>query len=84
MRFLFPNMGPAQVTRSSMSKPSKMAEYLAGVINLYWPNGRRRKWSRALVRHVADPGVALVEALGVAASIFVSGTARSRRTTDGS
>jgi hypothetical protein len=29
MRFLFPNMGPAQVTRSSMSKPLKMAEYLA-------------------------------------------------------
>ena len=29
MRFLFPNMGPAQVTRSSMSKPSKVAEYLA-------------------------------------------------------
>jgi hypothetical protein len=49
-----------------MSKPSKIAEYLAGVLNTYRPPGQT-SWSRALVRHRADPGEALAGVLGVAA-----------------
>jgi hypothetical protein len=38
---------------------------LWGVIHFYRPRGRRGKWSKALVRHGADPGEALAGVLGV-------------------
>ena len=37
-----------------------------GVLNTYRPPGQT-SWSRALVRHWADPGVALAVVLGVSA-----------------
>ena len=40
---------------------------LWGVIHLYRHTGRRGKWSRALVRHGADPRAALAKVLGVPA-----------------
>jgi hypothetical protein len=40
---------------------------LWGVIHFYRPRGRRGKWSKALVRHEADPAEALAEVLGVSA-----------------
>ena len=40
---------------------------LWGVIHFYRPRGRRGKWSKALVRHGADPGLALAAVLGVGA-----------------
>jgi hypothetical protein len=40
---------------------------LWGVIAAYRPAGRRGRWSRALVRHEADPQSALAEVLGVPA-----------------
>ena len=39
---------------------------LWGVIHLYRPRGRRGKWSRGLVRHGANPRMALAAVLGVA------------------
>jgi hypothetical protein len=39
---------------------------LWGVIGAYRRAGRRGRWSKALVRHGADPGVALAEVVGVA------------------
>jgi len=51
---------------------------LWGVIHLYRPRGRRGKWCRALVRHGADPRMALAAVLGVAAEdIQVREAARS-------
>jgi hypothetical protein len=40
---------------------------LWGVIHLYRFSGRRGRWSRALVRHGADPRMALAAVLGLAA-----------------
>jgi hypothetical protein len=40
---------------------------LWGVIHLYRPSGRRGKWSRALVRHGADPRITLSSVLGLPA-----------------
>ena len=41
---------------------------LWGVIGSYRRAGRRGRWSKALVRHGADPRAALAEVLGVAAA----------------
>src|SRR5262249_51819659 len=49
---------------------------LWGVIHLYRPIGRRGKWSRALVRHGANPRMALSTVLGMPAEdIRVKGCA---------
>jgi hypothetical protein len=50
---------------------------LWGVIHLYRPNGRRGKWSKALVRHGADAGVAISSVLGLPAE-----KSRSRKAPD--
>jgi hypothetical protein len=47
--------------------PSISIIRLWGVIHFYQPRGRRGKWSKALVRHGADPGEALAAVLGVLA-----------------
>jgi hypothetical protein len=47
--------------------PSISIIRLWGVIHFYRPRGRRGKWSRALVRHGADPAEALAAVLGVSA-----------------
>ena len=40
---------------------------LWGVIHFFRPRGRRGKWSKALIRHGADPRTALAGVLGLAA-----------------
>lgn len=47
--------------------PSISTIRLWGVIVAYRPRGRRGPWSKALVRHGADPRTALAAVLGVAA-----------------
>jgi hypothetical protein len=47
--------------------PSTSIIRLWGVIHFYRPTGRRGKWSKALVRHGADPGEALAGVLGAPA-----------------
>jgi hypothetical protein len=54
-------------TRKNPLNPSISIIRVWGVLNTYRPPGQT-SWSRALVRHGADPGEALAAVLGVSAA----------------
>jgi hypothetical protein len=72
MSRLFPNLwGSAKAVERWLAKNPPKAHRdtirVWGVLAEYRGGGRQRRWSKALVRHGADPGVALAEVLGASA-----------------
>jgi hypothetical protein len=69
---LFPELWGTEKAVELWSGNNPLNPYISiirlwGVIHLYRPKGRRGKWSKALIRHGADPRVALAAVLGVTA-----------------
>ena len=86
--WLFPHLWDTEKAAEHWARKNHPEAYRGiirvwGVLNTYRPPGQTR-WSKALVRHGADPGWPSRRCWGCLRRIFVSGTTPSRRTLGGS